>query len=407
MPSREKEITEADSDVDSDVPAINLDSDSASEGSDGSDNSDHDSLLAAEDVRLSVYRKQGLQKIDPDYASDSSDEETENTIGNVPIEWYNDYPHIGYTVNGTKIMRPAKGDDLDKFLNLMDNKDAWKTVHDKLEGKDVVLSKEELQMLKRIQNHQFPNSDFDDYAPTVEWFTSETEVMPISAAPEPKRRFVPSKWEASKIMKISRAIRAGLIVPGRRRIRSEGDKEEKSLLGDDAKNEIYAMWSSDSNARQNHITAPKTSLPEHMESYNPPAEYLLTPEEEKTWSGLDPQDRPHNFLPHKHSNLRSVPAYNKFIQERFERCLDLYLCPRTIKQKVSILLPSSILTQNHLSLNFHRPWILNLSLPPALSSTRVILLESALLKLIPVDSGLLRDLMIVPCVYGTLLQAVY
>jgi ribosome biogenesis protein ERB1 len=31
-----------------------------------------------------------------------------------------------------------------------------------------------------------------------------------------------------------------------------------------------------------------------------------------------------------------VGAYQRFIQERFERCLDLYLCPRTIKQKLDI-----------------------------------------------------------------------
>jgi ribosome biogenesis protein ERB1 len=35
----------------------------------------------------------------------------------------------------------------------------------------------------------------------VEWFTGKgkEEVMPISAAPEPKRRWVPSKWEKQKV----------------------------------------------------------------------------------------------------------------------------------------------------------------------------------------------------------------
>ena len=31
-----------------------------------------------------------------------------------------------------------------------------------------------------------------------------------------------------------------------------------------------------------------------------------------------------------------MPAYASFINERFERCLDLYLCPRTRKKRLDI-----------------------------------------------------------------------
>ena len=43
------------------------------------------------------------------------------------------------------------------------------------------------------------------------------------------------------------------------------------------------------------------------------------------------------FFNYRYSSLRLVPAYNKFIQERFERCLDLYLCPRQRKMRVSLI----------------------------------------------------------------------
>ena len=43
------------------------------------------------------------------------------------------------------------------------------------------------------------------------------------------------------------------------------------------------------------------------------------------------------LLNYRYSSLRLVPAYNKFIQERFERCLDLYLCPRQRKMRVSLI----------------------------------------------------------------------
>ncbi|KAJ3273502.1 Ribosome biogenesis protein erb1 [Terramyces sp. JEL0728] len=278
-----------------------------------------------EEKRVRVLRKKQLPEIDPVYDSDTSDEENYNTVGNIPMEWYDEYPHIGYDVNGNKIMRPAQGDDLDKFLSTMDDKNAWRSVYDKLEGKNIVLNKEELEMLKRIQQHQFPETMYDPYEPTVEWFSGTTEVMPLSGAHEPKRRFIPSKLEASKIMRIAKAIRAGLIVPG-----------QKKKVSDKPK--FYDIWDNkgDENALKNHIPAPKLKLPEHNESYNPPSEYVLSKDEEREWEDLDPEDRPHNFLPKKHSTLRQVGAYQKFIQERFERCLDLYLCPRTVKQKLDI-----------------------------------------------------------------------
>jgi ribosome biogenesis protein ERB1 len=36
------------------------------------------------------------------------------------------------------------------------------------------------------------------YEPEVNWFSDDKEIMPLSAAPEPKRRFIPSKWEEKK-----------------------------------------------------------------------------------------------------------------------------------------------------------------------------------------------------------------
>ncbi len=42
-------------------------------------------------------------------------------------------------------------------------------------------------------------------------------------------------------------------------------------------------------------------------------------------------------------SLRRVPAYGAFIQERFERCLDLYLCPRAKKKRAFLATPESLL----------------------------------------------------------------
>jgi len=44
-------------------------------------------------------------------------QDARNTVGNIPLSWYDDYPHIGYDLDGTKIMKPAKGDEvMDVFI---------------------------------------------------------------------------------------------------------------------------------------------------------------------------------------------------------------------------------------------------------------------------------------------------
>jgi len=48
-----------------------------------------------------------------------------------------------------------------------------------------------------------------------------------------------------------------------------------------------------------------------------------------------PWKRKLHFLPQKYDSLREVPSYARFVQERFQRCLDLYLCPRGRKMRVS------------------------------------------------------------------------
>ncbi|KAF9544614.1 Ribosome biogenesis protein erb1 [Mortierella hygrophila] len=266
-------------------------------------------------------------EIDPVYDSDSSTEENDNTVGNIPMHWYDDYPHIGYDIDGKKIMRPATGDELDKFLSTMDDPDSWLSAHNYKDGQDVKLSAEELEIIRRLEGNRIPDADYNPYEDQVEFFSSKTEIMPLSAAPEPKRRFIPSKHEAKRIMKIVRAIREGRIVP-----RKSGYVPPKP--------KYYNLWNdSEDKPREEHvmhITAPKMKLPTHDESYNPPAEYLPTEEEIKEWNEMDKEDRPKNYLPQKYNALRNVPGYGQFIQERFERCLDLYLAPRVRKNRLNI-----------------------------------------------------------------------
>ena len=104
------------------------DEDGSSDEEMASDNSNQDD----EDAEQSnENEKDNLNE----YENDSSDEEDlRNTIGNVPEHWYDDEDHIGYNLDGNKIMKPAKGDELDNFLNKMDNPNFGITVHDPQTG---------------------------------------------------------------------------------------------------------------------------------------------------------------------------------------------------------------------------------------------------------------------------------
>ncbi|KAL2042879.1 hypothetical protein N7G274_004639 [Stereocaulon virgatum] len=269
-------------------------------------------------------------EIDPVYDSDDSDAPaTTNTIGNIPLSFYDSYPHIGYDINGKKIARPAKGEALDALLDSIEIPKGWTGLTDPATGKPLELSQQELEVLKRIQMNEVPDDGYDPYPDMVEYFTSKTETMPLSAVPEPKRRFVPSKHEAKRVMKIVRAIREGRILP----YKPPPEEEE-----DDLDIKRYDIWANEA-PRPDHpmnIPAPKLPPPGYEESYHPPPEYLPDKDEKKAWEEADEEDKDKDFLPTNHDALRKVPGYTRFIKEKFERCLDLYLAPRVRRSKLNI-----------------------------------------------------------------------
>ncbi|KAH7035281.1 eukaryotic ribosome biogenesis protein [Microdochium trichocladiopsis] len=280
------------------------------------------------------------KEIDPVYDSDDSDaNEGANTIGNIPLSFYDSYPHIGYTIDGKKIMRPAAGDALDNLLDSIEVPKGWTGLTDPQTGKPLNLSQDELELLRKLQMGEIPAEGYDPYPDTVEWFTSQIEEMPLSAAPEPKRRFLPSKHEQKRVMKLVKAIKEGRIQPYKEPKKEDEEEEE---VDDDL--QAYDLWA-DEQPQAPHIMnipAPKLAPPGYDLSYNPPPEYLPDEEERKKWEEMDPEERDKEYLPQKYDSLRKTPAYDSFVKERFERCLDLYLAPRVRKNRLNID-PTSLL----------------------------------------------------------------
>ncbi|EMD00959.1 hypothetical protein BAUCODRAFT_60805 [Baudoinia panamericana UAMH 10762] len=275
-------------------------------------------------------------EIEPVYDSDDSDAPANaNTIGNIPLSYYDAYPHIGYDINGRRIARPAKGEALDSLLDSIDIPEGWTGLTDPATGKPLQLSAEELQVLKKLTQNDMPGDGYDPYPDMVEYFTGKgmEEVMPLSAAPEPKRRFVPSMHEHRRVMKMVKAIKEGRIQPYRPRTDEDREREEA-----EQEYATYDVWANEQ-PRPDHpmnVPAPKLPPPGYEESYHPPPEYLPDKDEKEAWEEQDEEDRTRDFLPQDHSALRKVPGYAQFVKEKFERCLDLYLAPRVRRSKLNI-----------------------------------------------------------------------
>ncbi|MCO5574126.1 hypothetical protein L7F22_027905 [Adiantum nelumboides] len=321
------------SDSDDEYSSASFDADESSgdesEGTEGIDKAmlDYMGALEKERENSSSGNEEELKSPRAVAESDSSEDEvpSRNTIGNVPLKWYKEEQHIGYDLSGKKISKREKKDQLDSFLARSDDSKEWRKVYDEYNDEEVELTKEEIDLIRRIRDGRVPHAEVDPYEPYVDWFNWEDKGHPLSSAPEPKRRFIPSKWEAKKVVKLVRAIRNGWI-------KLDKPKEKPKL---------YLMWGDDLKTAERtanglaYIPAPKPKLPGHEESYNPPVEYIPTQEEVNSYALMYEEDRP-KFIPRGFASLRQVPAYSEFIKERFERCLDLYLCPRSRKKRINI-----------------------------------------------------------------------
>lgn len=106
---------------------------------------------------------------DDEYAKHDTDDEEDirNTIGNIPMHWYDEYKHIGYDWDAKKIIKPAKRDQLDDFLKRMEDPNFWRTVKDPQTGQDVILSDADIDLIKRINSRRVPDANFDDYTVCV------------------------------------------------------------------------------------------------------------------------------------------------------------------------------------------------------------------------------------------------
>ena len=255
-----------------------------------------------------------------DLASDSSEEERENvnTIGeSIPLKWYEHERHIGYDKDGKRIEKQAnaKASTMDFFLDKQDGKLGSKSnkVWDEYNQRIVELTKDEMRAIRRIRKGMFPHLSVDPFPDLQPWATKDKLTEPMVDLPEPKARFLPSKWEAAKVVKLVRAMRKGWIKPPSELEKERKEKEEEvsdthscdcfsshphldrltlifpsnSSRIHPQEQKLYMLWSDDNRDASlkaanglSYVPATKVKLPGHAGSYNPPKEYLQEEGEE-------------------------------------------------------------------------------------------------------------------------------
>ena len=288
------------------------------------------------------------------YASDSSLEgrPARNTAGAVPVEWYRAEPHVGYSVDGARLDKNKnRGDKLDALIARGDGGAALRTIYDEANGEDVTLTVDEVRMVRAIREGRFPHVAIDPFEPEDDWCSRVREIHPLNAAPEPKRRFAPSKWEEKAVVKLVRAIRRGWLKP------PPPPPPPGTIIDPDTLRPwggfapTASLWDADGNgpgvtgAPLAYVPAPKPPPPGHAASYNPPPEYLPTDAEREAAvkKAEEAGEEDASSLPVAFDALRRVPAWANAARAAFERCLDLYLCPRSKRRTPFVADAASLL----------------------------------------------------------------
>lgn len=224
---------------------------------------------------------------------------------------------------------PEMSNIINDFVAQCDDPNYFRTVYDKITGQKVVLSDQDLDVINRIRKAIYPDPNYDPYEPYVDFFSNEVSIHPVMNRPEPKAAFIPSLSEKRALTKLVAFIKSGRLKPYKSK---KKDRDPYKFTQD--------LWlkEGDINDRRHraHIPAPKMQLPGHAESYNPPPEYLLTADDVKKWESQTDEEREQFFLPQRFPSLRNVPFYKNTVRERFERCLELYMCPRQRVRKANV-----------------------------------------------------------------------
>ncbi|EZG56794.1 BOP1NT (NUC169) domain protein [Gregarina niphandrodes] len=290
-----------------------------------------DGATAAEDGSTSVRKKKLDKRLVVDHhagedALQSDEEDGElNRVGNIDLSLYEDEEHVGYDIAGNKIdqVMKLKESEIDNLLRYADDPDAWRTVVDAKNQTEYRISDAELEIIRRLKEGRLGLTELNEEDFQVEFEWTENQ-QPLKRHFSRKGKFLPGEGEEKKIRAILKAIREG-------RYYSRREKHKSVDPFDVWGENITVAYDKKGRPLKPILPAPKLPPPGHAESYNPSPEYLFDEEEKRQWEEAHPDDKKYDFIPTAHKSLRQVPGYAELVKEKFKRCLDLYLCPRSMR----------------------------------------------------------------------------
>ena len=302
---------------------------------------------------------------------ESDEEPQKTTVGNVPMEWYADLPHIGYDLDGKPVMKAPgweqRANVIEEFLNAKDDPDHWRKVYDARTDTEVRLSDDDMRLVAAVMNAKradkmgiriegdekdmFPDDGGIDWPllPVDPWVAA----LPIGEQDPSKKRFIRGRQESRVLRRLAQHILKGYIDP-------DADRKRERELRDAERGGIYRydVWEKGAadeappdplhprSEKKRHapelLPAPRMPRPGHGDSYNPPAEYL--PDEaavqrirdDPLMNDFEKNDRI-AAMPRKYASLRAVPRDDRTVLNVYRRCLQLYLAPRQRPRRRRVL----------------------------------------------------------------------
>jgi len=103
----------------------------------------------------------------------------------------------------------AEKDELQKFIDKSNDPNWWRNITDELNNTEVRLSRADLDMILRIRKGKIADKDFKHDDEAFIYNPEHKDIDKLFSGFDPKRRYVPSKWEKLKVQKFIKAIREG------------------------------------------------------------------------------------------------------------------------------------------------------------------------------------------------------
>ncbi|ANQ10580.1 Ribosome biogenesis protein BOP1-like protein [Plasmodium coatneyi] len=248
---------------------------------------------------------------------ESDDEYNLSRLGNFDLKHYEDLDILGYDIWGNKIEKKDEN-AIDDFIESKTDKNAWRKIKDKKNNRIVELTNQDLEIIRSIrQNKVAKHLNEENYV-----YENEKEEYKLGMKEPANRKYKQSPEEKRKIEQIIRHLMDKEKNPEK----YKNEDDEYKLLYDLWRNKIYDDFNN-----FNQMSLPNI-LPGHKYSYNPPPELMPNSAERRKIL----KQNNDAFIPQNFEKIRNIEFYKKTYFELYQRCLDIYLCSRSLKNVLHI-----------------------------------------------------------------------